>query len=207
MRHLTYTCSRGLLSAFLLVLVALLAGCASGGSRITLLPDQNRHVGEVTVATSKGQQRIDQAYGSVAVGSADAAPGAAQGGDQQSFEKSHRALLDAQPSLPRSFVLHFKFDSMELTPESKRLLPEVLRVVRERMPTEVTVFGYADAAGTPAYNMTLSAQRARAVAAMLKKVAPDLPVEEQYFGDKSPLVPSRPGVPEPRNRRAEIVVL
>ena len=193
--------------AVLLGLLVLLSGCAGTGSRVTLLPDQDGKVGAVTVSNAKGQQSIDQAYGSVHVESANAVPAQVKGVDQQAFEKNHRTLLDAQPSSPRSFVLHFKFDSMELTPESKKLLPEVLQVVRSRLPTEVTVFGYADAAGKPAYNLALSAQRARAVAALLKKIAPDLPVNVQYFGDKSPLIPTAPGVAEPRNRRAEIFIL
>lgn len=205
------TCYWKLLDRKLLILVLLmgslatLSGCA--GSRVTLMPDQDGHVGAVTVATSQGQQRIDRAYRSVDIGSADSIPSTSQPVDQQSFEKSHRALLDAQPSLPRSFVLNFKFNSMELTPESKQLLPEVVRIVRERAPTEVTVFGYSDASGKADYNLELSAQRARAVAALLKKFDPDLVVEVQYFGDKVPLVPAPPGMPEPRNRRAEIFIL
>jgi outer membrane protein OmpA-like peptidoglycan-associated protein len=205
MNHPIRKYGKRLLALVLPGLVVLLSGCA--GSRVTLLPDQSGHVGEVTVATQQGQQRIDQAYGTVAVDSARSAPGEARNTDPQAFERKHHALLAAQPSLPKTFLLHFKFDSMELTPESRKLLPEVLQAVRDRMPTEVTVFGYADAAGTPEYNLELSAQRARAVEKLLKKIAPDLPVNVQYFGDKSPLVPSRPGVPEPRNRRAEIVVL
>ena len=196
-----------LVPVVLLGWLLLLSGCAGTGSRVTLLPDQSGKVGAVTVSNARGQQSIDQAYGSVHVENANAAPGQVKGVDQQAFEKNHRAVLDAQPSAPRSFVLNFKFDSMELTPESKKLLPEVLEVVRSRLPTEVTVFGYADAAGKPEYNLALSAQRARAVAALLKKIAPDLPVNVQYFGDKSPLIPTAPGVAEPRNRRAEIFVL
>ena len=104
-------------------------------------------------------------------------------------------------------MLNFLFDSMELTPASKKLLPEVKQVVRDRSPTEITVFGYADSSGTAAYNLALSAQRARAVARMLKEIDPNMPMDVQYFGDKVPLVPSPRGVPEPRNRRAEIVIL
>ena len=204
MTHSTWNPSRGLMIV-LLGLVAVLSGCAS--SRVTLLPDQDGHVGSVTVATRQGQQQIDQAYASVAVGSANSAPGASRSVDPQSFENSHRDLLDAQPSRPRSFVLNFKFDSMELTPAAKKLLPEVLQTVKDRMPTEVSIFGYTDAVGDSTYNLQLSAQRARVVERMMKKIAPDLPVDVQYFGDKLPLVPARPGVPEPRNRRAEIVVL
>ncbi|MEO8810725.1 MAG: OmpA family protein, partial [Rhodanobacter sp.] len=97
--------------------------------------------------------------------------------------------------------------SMELTAESRKMLPQVKQVVRDRSPTEITVFGYADSSGTPAYNLELSAERARAVARVLRQIDPNMPIEVQYFGDKVPLVPSPRGVPEPRNRRAEIVIL
>lgn len=194
---------------FMVVLLAvggMLSGCAAPQTRVTLLPDQSGHVGAVTVSDAQGQQRIDQAFNTVVVAQSSA-PGAPRAVDRQAFEKAHRALLDAQPTPSRSFVLNFLFDSMELTPASRKMLPEVLHVVRERIPTEVTVFGYADSSGTAAYNMALSAQRARAVARLLKQIDPELPIDVRYFGDKAPLVPTPPGVPEPRNRRAEIVIL
>lgn len=187
----------------LLALGMLLAGCAA--TRVTLLPDQGGHVGAVIVSNAQGRQRIDQAFDTVAVGRSG--PGKPRASDPRAFEKNHRALIDAEPTPPRSFVLNFLFDSMVLTPESKKMLPEVLRVVRNRMPTEVTVFGYTDSVGTADYNLGLSAQRARAVARLLKQIDPKLPVDVKYFGEKYPLVPSRHGVPEPRNRRAEIVIL
>lgn len=187
----------------LLALGVLLAGCAT--TRVTLLPDQSGHVGAVVVSNAQGRQRIDQAFDTVAVGRSG--PGKPRASDPRAFEKNHRALIDAEPTPPRSFVLNFLFDSMVLTPESKKMLPEVLRVVRNRMPTEVTVFGYTDSVGTADYNLGLSAQRARAVAKLLKQIDPKLPVDVKYFGEKYPLVPSRHGVPEPRNRRAEIVIL
>lgn len=187
----------------LLALGMLLAGCAT--TRVTLLPDQAGHVGAVVVSNAEGRQRIDQAFDTVAVGRSG--PGKPLASDPGAFEKAHRALIAAQPTPPRSFVLNFLFDSMVLTPESRKMLPEVLRVVRDRMPTEVTVFGYTDSVGTADYNLGLSAQRARAVAKLLKQIDPKLPVDVKYFGEKYPLVPSRHGAPEPRNRRAEIVIL
>ena len=193
-----------LFTVALLAVGGVLSGCAA--TRVTLLPDQSGHVGAVTVSDAQGQQRIDHAYNTVAV-EQSSAPGQPRANDRQAFEKDHRALLDAQPTPPRSFTLNFLFDSMELTPASRKMLPEVLQVVRERSPTEVTVFGYADSSGTAAYNMALSAQRAQAVARLLKQIDPKMPMDVQYFGDKAPLVLSPTGVPESRNRRAEIVVL
>ncbi|MEP7184318.1 MAG: OmpA family protein [Rhodanobacter sp.] len=198
--------STRLLAVVLLVVGGVLSGCAAPQTRVTLLPDHGGHVGAVTVSDAQGQQRIDRAFNTVAV-EQSSAPGTPSAVDRQAFEKDHRTLLDAQPTPPRSFVLNFLFDSMELTPASRKMLPEVLQVVRERTPTEVTVFGYADSAGAAAYNMALSAQRARAVARVLKQIEPELPVDVRYFGDKAPLVATPPGVPEPRNRRAEIVIL
>ncbi len=197
--------SARLFTFVLLAIAGLLSGCVAG-TRVTLLPDQSGHVGAVTVSDAKGQQRIDQAYNTVVV-DPSSAPGKPRMNDRQAFEKEHRALLDAQPTPPRSFVLNFLFDSMQLTQESRKTLPEVLQAVRQRSPTEVTVFGYADSSGTAAYNMALSAQRARAVARLLKQIDPSLPMEVKYFGDKAPLVPTPPGVREPRNRRAEVFVL
>ncbi len=188
----------------LLAVASLLSGCAV--TRVTLLPDHSGHVGAVTVSNAQGRQRIDQAFNSVAVDQSSA-PGKPRAVDRQIFEKEHRALIDAQPTPPRSFVLNFRFDSMELTPESRKMLPEVMQVVRDRSPTEVAVFGYADASGSAAYNLALSAQRARAVARVLKQIDPHMPIDVQYFGDKVLLVPTSRGVPEPRNRRAEIFIL
>jgi outer membrane protein OmpA-like peptidoglycan-associated protein len=193
-----------MLTLILLAVGAVLSGCAT--TRVTLLPDHSGHVGAVTVSNAQGQQRIDQAFNTVAV-EQSSAPGTPRAIDRQAFETAHRALLDAQPSPPRSFELNFLFDSMELTAESKKMLPEVMQVVRDRSPTELTVFGYADSSGTAAYNLALSAERAQAVARLLMKIDPKLPIDVRYFGDKAPLVPTPPGVPEPRNRRAEIVIL
>lgn len=195
-----------LLAVVLLAVGALLSGCASPATRVTLLPDQSGHVGAVTVSNARGRQRIDQAFHTVSVGQSSA-PGAPRAEDHQAFEKDHRALIDAEPTPPRSFVLNFLFDSMKLTPESRKMLSKVLQVVRERSPTEITVFGYTDSVGNSDYNLTLSAERARAVAKLLKQIDPNLPVDVKHFGDKYPLVPSPPGFPEPRNRRAEIVIL
>ena len=207
MPHLKLRCVNGL-AIILFALVTLLSGCAAGtGTRVTLLPDQGGHVGAVTVTTARGQQRIDEAYGSVFVENAGAAPDAPMGMERQAFDQAHRRLLDAEPPRSCSFILNFEFDSVVLTPKSRQMLPEILRTVHDHMPTEATVSGYADEAGTAEHNLVLSAKRARFIAALLKQIVQDLPVDVQYLGDEKPLVPTRCGVREPRNRRVEIFVL
>jgi len=122
--------------------------------------------------------------------------------------KGHRELLKAQPSRPATFTLNFLLDKAVLTDESKALLPAMLEAVRSRKPTEITIFGHADASGSEARSFQLATERAKVVADLLYKHDPALDkIEIQSFGDKMPLVPSKARAAEPRNRGAEVMVL
>lgn len=188
---------------------AVLAGCASlhgGRTAVILLPDEDGHVGAVSVTSAGGTRALDSAYAQVTVSGATASPAAPADLGRASVEKSYDELLRAQPTRPRSFTLNFLLDSTTLTDESKALLPEVLRIARERAPTEIAVFGHADASGTELHNTRLSAERARSVAALLRKADPAIAdIDVQWFGDRQPLVRSE--AREPRNRRVEIQIL
>lgn len=195
------------LRSVLLAGLLVLGGCASPPqTRVVLLPDADGHVGAVSVSSAAGRQAIDQGFAEVIARSGQA-PTPSQPVDQPAFEQQNRQVLAAEPTSPKTFILNFRSDSMELTPQSKALLPEVLDTARQRMPTEISVFGHADALGAPSYNLDLSAQRARKVAGLLQRLDPKLRVNVEFFGDTAPLVPSRPGKSEPRNRRAEILIL
>ena len=187
----------------------LLAGCASlGGGRtaVILMPDEDGHVGAVSVTSAGGTRPLDAAFAQVTVSGRAARAHAPAPLGRAAVEKSYDDLLRAQPSRPRSFTLNFLLDSTTLTDESKALLPEVLRAARERAPTEITVFGHADASGSELHNTRLSAERARAVAALLRKADPAMvDIDVQWFGDRQPLVRSESR--EPRNRRVEIQIL
>ncbi|NUZ05281.1 OmpA family protein [Piscinibacter koreensis] len=188
-----------------------LAGCASapvttGRTTVILLPDEDGKVGAVTVSGDGGAQQLDSAFSSTSVGGA--APRSAPAATEAAVDAAYADLLKAQPPRPRTFVLNFLLDRAVLTEASKALLPEVLDAARRRKPTEITIFGHADSSGTREGNLRLSAERAQVVADWLRRSDPALDrIDVQYFGDQEPLVPTRPGVPEPRNRRAEIMIL
>ncbi len=197
------------LAAAICCVAFLSSGCASlGGGRTTviLLPDEDGHVGAVSVTSAGGSRPLDAAYAQVTVSGVKASPAPPAALGRAAVEKSYDELLRAQPVRARSFTLNFLLDSTTLTDESKALLPEVLRAARERAPTEITVFGHADASGTELHNTRLSSDRARAVAALLRKADPTMvDIDVQWFGDRQPLVRSESR--EPRNRRVEIQIL
>ncbi len=198
-----------LLGGWVLAIGAALAGCASRPqTTVVLLPDEDGHVGAVVVTGGQGQQRIDQAFNAVTVVAAAARPSDAKPEEQAAIEHSFGSLLKAQPTKPLSFTLYFMFDSVALTEKSRSLVPEMIKAAKARKPTEITVYGHADASGAEAHNEQLSQARAQVVAEMLRNSDPEFAqVEVQYFGDRSPQVPNTGRSPEPRNRRAEVVIL
>lgn len=66
----------------------------------------------------------------------------------------------------------FAFDSADLTQQASSRIAEVAAKISEDATGAVSVTGHTDSIGTNAYNQTLSEQRAAAVAAALKAIAP-----------------------------------
>ena len=189
-------------------------GCAtppapvSPRTTVILLPDESGNVGTVSVNTPAGSQILSQAFTASTVESAASAPSFELGLGSDRVDAAYRELLKAQPSRPATFTLNFLLDKAVLTDDSRALLPAMLEAVRSRKPTEITIFGHADASGSEAHNFQLATERAKVVADLLYKHDPALDkIEIHSFGDKMPLVPSKARAAEPRNRRAEVMVL
>jgi outer membrane protein OmpA-like peptidoglycan-associated protein len=70
------------------------------------------------------------------------------------------------------------------------------------------VKGYSDNSSTPAYNLSLSEQRANAVAAYLKaKNSPLRQIIVEYFGVENPVASNETEEGRAQNRRVEFDVL
>jgi outer membrane protein OmpA-like peptidoglycan-associated protein len=121
-----------------------------------------------------------------------------------------RLFGDALAALPppaRSFMLFFRFDSEELTAESRALVPEILRAIRGRPVPDVIAVGHTDTTGTTATNFELGLKRADTVRDLLVEAGLDASaVEVISHGESDLLVPTADEVAEPRNRRVEIAV-
>lgn len=64
-------------------------------------------------------------------------------------------------------TVNFGFDSSNLTTEAKANLDKLSTVLANNPDTNISIFGYTDSKGAPAYNMTLSSKRAAAVKSYL----------------------------------------
>jgi len=85
------------------------------------------------------------------------------------------------------------------------MVPVIRNDLSQFPAPEVVVTGHTDAVGGDAFNDKLSLDRANSVQDIL--VAAGISrdqIQTVGRGAHEPLVPTKPGVPEPRNRRVEI---
>ena len=127
--------------------------------------------------------------------------------DQAEIDTVYGRALKALPEPVETFVLYFRTGTSNLTPESRPVPARILASISRRGSTDVRVYGHSDRVGTPEINQRLSMERAEAMAAILVDmgVAKDI-IRTSYHGEGNPLVPTEDEVPEPRNRRVEVLV-
>lgn len=173
---------------------------------IVLLPDPGKNTaGRAVVSNDQGRVELSEAGAAVIV-SPGVAPRAVplESGDVQ---RKFADALASLPPAPQHFVLYFRFDSEELTDESRRLVQDVLSTVKQRPDPEVVAIGHTDRMGTPTSNVELGLRRANAVRTILIDAGlPAASIAVRSHGEGALLVHTADGVVEPRNRRVEITV-
>jgi outer membrane protein OmpA-like peptidoglycan-associated protein len=192
------------------VLFCLLAGCAAKRDLIILLPDPDGKVGVLNVSTRGGSQILDRPGYATQVEDINKPPIAPKPVDEKKIADTFGPALTAQPDPTSrfiSFILYFENDAIKLTHESKKLLPEILKTIESRKSDEVYIVGHTDLVGTEGYNIELSSRRANYVRGLLVSsgIKPNALIVS-FYGKARPLVPTEDQVPEPRNRRVEVIV-
>ncbi len=142
---------------------------------------------------------------------------ACRNGFQEALDALHAAMAPkpmpkAAPApmamAPETFVVHFAFDSTELTAASDAVLDNAMGAANKMGADDLAVTGHADRAGPEEYNLNLSLRRASAVLdALAARGANPANVSLAGRGEAEPVVMTADGVSEPANRRVEIIVL
>jgi outer membrane protein OmpA-like peptidoglycan-associated protein len=194
---------------------------------IVLLPDADGSIGRATVTTAAGTVELAGARASTVVlrGPSRAQPATAarrRGLDadltttappqvrtmsEADVRETFGSAIGALPPAPQHFTLFFRFNSEELTDESRTLVGEVLETVKARPFADVVVRGHTDTTGAGARNFTLGLKRANAVRTLLVQNGLDRSsIDVASHGESELLVPTADNTFEPRNRRVEITV-
>lgn len=178
-----------------------------GQAMVALLPDpENGNVGKASVTNSAGRADLTSARDVTTV-SARTAPAPVTTLSPGDVRALFGDVLAALPPPQRHFTLFFRFDSEELTPESKAMAPDILRAVRERRLPDVLVVGHTDTTGSRPSNFALGLRRANTVRTLLRDNGLDATsIDVVSHGETELLVPTVDGIFEARNRRVEITV-
>ena len=176
-------------------------------SLFVLLPEPGDGASQITITNPSGTQVLTQSRQASAVLGAAGTPSAPFLVEDAQIQQTFGEALAALPPEPVHFILYFKGDSDDLTPESQALLPQFLRTVQDRSPTAISVVGHTDTVGARDYNYRLGLRRANKVADLLAAQGVDRSaVDIDSHGKDDLLVPTGDRVNEPRNRRVEIIV-
>lgn len=177
-----------------------------GQDLVVLLPDPDGKTGHATVSNKSGKVELAAARESTIVAPAEPPqPVTRMSGDDVSAIFGE--VLSSLPPPPQHFTLFFEFESDELTEQSRKLLPKILRAVRDRPVPDIVVVGHTDRTGSPATNVTLGLKRANTVRGLLRDAGiDDASIQATSHGERDLLVQTADGVFEARNRRVEISV-
>lgn len=189
--------------SFFALCCLLLTACAK--TTVVLLPDENGASGAVLVQAAGDQKVLAEPDQRV-----EASPGGLSAVSRMSSEavkKTFSPVLKALPEKTESILMYFDSESTRPTAESLQNLRLAVDVLKTRTMPSVEIFGHTDQLGDKNYNQKLSDMRAKEVRLLLIKRGVDAElINIKGFGDRDPLVPSRSGKAEPRNRRVEIFI-
>jgi outer membrane protein OmpA-like peptidoglycan-associated protein len=174
---------------------------------VVLLADaEGSPSGRATVSNRSGSVDLagERAATEVAINQSPTSPPTIAEAD---VKREFGEVLASLPPSPERFVLYFQFDSGELTDEGRKLVPQILQTVRDRLVPEVDVVGHTDTTGTPESNFQLGLKRATTVRELLVQAGldPSL-IDVKSHGESDPVVRTPNNTYEPRNRRVEVAV-
>jgi OOP family OmpA-OmpF porin len=196
------------LLAGLVIAAAVLAGCASPGTRVVLLPQEDGSASAVVVrAKGGGEQVVSQPYQrATALLGRTEAPTLDQA-DPAQLREENKQLFELAPPRPQRFDLYFVEGGTELTPESHQALDGVVAAALARSGADITVTGHTDSLGSLQDNDQLALRRAQEIRQLLvQRGFPLERIEAVGRGERELAVMTADDVSEPRNRRVVIVV-
>lgn len=121
-------------------------------------------------------------------------------------EAEERAKSEAVEELT-SVIIHFAFDSYELSEESRAILALKANIMRKYSNVRVVIEGHCDERGTEEYNLALGERRSRAAYEhlVILGVNPER-MSIVSFGEERPIDTAHNETAWAMNRRAEFVV-
>jgi outer membrane protein OmpA-like peptidoglycan-associated protein len=179
---------------------------APGRALVVLLPDADGSVGRVNVTNQSGSVDLDAAREATEA-TPNRPPSPVRTLSEQDVNRIFGDALSALPPAPKYYVLFFRFESDQLTDESRALVVDIQQAVKARSMPEIAVVGHTDTMGTPRANFELGLKRAASVRSLLTQAGlDDSTIDVRSLGEADLVIKTPDETPEPRNRRVEVTL-
>lgn len=188
-------------------MILLLPFITSEPKTTVVLLDNNSTHNAVVVTTNAGSVMVDKPYHYTALSAPDKQPSTVEIGDRDAINKKYSEQLNILPAKPVSMLFYFETGTANLAESSKNQINELITLITSREPAAVDIIGHSDSVGDADKNYFLGLKRAEAVKSYLLENSVILERSSvASYGKNVPLVPAKDGVPEPKNRRVEVIV-
>jgi len=188
-------------------IIMLIASILNTPATTILLGENGKKHNAIVVQTDAGSIVIDKPWQYVSLASKKDAPSVVKTMSKENIAKNFQTLQKAAPLKPIHVNLYFQYNSNDLTKESESKLPEILQIIQDRSPCDVSIIGHTDTKGKASYNEKLALKRAKNIKQWILSSDVNLiNLETKSYGESDLLVKTKDNVSEPKNRRVEIFI-
>ncbi|TQV63805.1 MAG: OmpA family protein [Sulfurovum sp.] len=186
------------------LLVLLLASLSQPKSSIILL-DSNK-TSSIIISNDSGEVVLDKPNTTIEIAD-EKSLGEIKEISQESIDKRFGAVLSIKNLKPKSYFLYFEVGSHELTADSVKNIPMVLKTIEEKSPCKIEIIGHTDTVGDASLNTRISKERAEVIKKMfLLQGIDEANIRTNGYGESDLVVQTLDEVDEAKNRTVEIFI-
>lgn len=161
---------------------------------------------EIIVSTKAGEVTINEPYQSTQLLSSDEKPKEVVQLSKKEVVGKYKVVLEDTPKLMQ-YMIYFGSGSTAINESAKVELQKAVEYMKSQSNSIVTVIGHSDTLGDQTSNMKLSLKRTLQVKEYLESQGLDIKeLTTEYYGENTPLVKTKDGVSNAKNRRVEIFI-
>ena len=193
------------MTEFLVVAVLMFIFGDSPKTEIILLESEGTK-NEIVVSTVAGEVTINEPYQSTQLLSANEKPKEIVQLSKEEVSKKYKVVLEDTPKLMQ-YMIYFGSGSTVVDENAKLELQKAIDYIKSQTNSIITIIGHSDTAGNKESNMRLSQKRTQAVKKYVEAQTLDIKeLKTEYYGENTPLVKTKDGVSNAKNRRVEIFI-
>lgn len=189
-----------------IAMVALIATLETNVSKSQIILLDNNKTSVVVLNTKEGKNYISKPNTTITISNIELNKREVKDLSEDEIKLKYKALLQNSP-LPPSSILFYFDEGAELTKKSQENLSLIEENIKKRYPCYISVIGHTDTLGDDEYNIKLSLKRANKVAKYINELNTKCEnIKVISYGENDPLVKTKDGVREPKNRRVEVLI-